>query len=87
MDGSSLTSRVRPQRNYRSPFNRAKSREMEAGAIAFAKDNGVTVIELDQDTKAAFRDIMQPAAISWLKDNVDTPALIDEAVAAAKAAE
>lgn len=68
-------------------FNRAKSREMEAGAIAFAKDNGVTVIELDQDTRNAFRDVMQPAAINWLKENVDTPELIDEATAAAKAAE
>ena len=68
-------------------FNRAKSREMEAGAIEFAKQNGVTVIELDPGAKAAFRDVMQPAAIGWLKDNVDTPALIDDAIAAAKAAE
>ncbi|SOE17230.1 C4-dicarboxylate-binding protein DctP [Hoeflea halophila] len=68
-------------------FNRAKSREMEAGAIELAKQNGVTITELDGDAKAAFRDIMQPAAIGWLKDNVDTPSLIDEAIAAAKAAE
>lgn len=68
-------------------FNRAKSREMEAGAIEFAKQNGVTITELEEDAKAAFRDVMQPAAIGWLKDNVDTPALIDDAIAAAKAAE
>lgn len=68
-------------------FNRAKSREMEAGAIAFAREHKVDVIELDRDAKAAFRDIMQPAAIAWLKENVDTPALIEQAMAAAKSAE
>lgn len=68
-------------------FNRTKSREVEAGAITFAREQKVEVTELDPAAKAAFRDIMQPAAISWLKDNVDTPALIDEAIAAAKAAE
>jgi len=68
-------------------FNRAKSREMEAGAITFAKEHDVDVIEIDPATKAAFKDIMQPAAIGWLKENVDTPDLIDQAIAAAKAAE
>lgn len=68
-------------------FNRAKSREMEAGAIDLAKQNGVTITQLDEDAKAAFRDVMRPAAIGWLKDNVDTPSLIDEAIAAAKAAD
>lgn len=67
-------------------FNRAKSREMEAGAIVFAREHNVDVIELDQDAKAAFRDIMQRAAIAWLKENVDTPALIEQAMAAAKSA-
>ncbi|GGF47922.1 ABC transporter substrate-binding protein [Youhaiella tibetensis] len=68
-------------------FNRAKSREVEAAAISFAKDHGVTMVELDASAKEAFRDIMQPAAIAWLKDNVDTLELIDQAIAAAKAAE
>jgi tripartite ATP-independent transporter DctP family solute receptor len=67
-------------------FNRGKSREIEASAIAFAKAHNVDVIELDPVAKAAFRDIMQPVAIDWLKKNVDTPDLVDQAVAAAKSA-
>ncbi|UUP15898.1 TRAP transporter substrate-binding protein [Nitratireductor thuwali] len=66
-------------------FNREKSREIESGAIAFAKENGVEVIELDQEARDAFRAVMQPPAIEWLRQNVDTPSLIDEAIAAVEA--
>lgn len=68
-------------------FNRAKSRAMEADAIAFARENKVEVIELDAAQRGAFRDIMRPAAVDWLKGNVETPALIDAAIAAADAAQ
>jgi tripartite ATP-independent periplasmic transporter solute receptor, DctP family len=68
-------------------FNRSKSREVEAAAIEFAKEHGVNIVELDAEGKTAFREIMQPAAVNWLKENVDSPELIDQAIAAAKAAE
>jgi TRAP-type C4-dicarboxylate transport system substrate-binding protein len=68
-------------------FNREKSREIEAGAIDFAKQNGVEVIELDQEAREAFRAVMQPPAIEWLRANIDTPSLIDEAIAATESAQ
>ena len=64
-------------------FNRETARATEDEAIAFARENGVTVADLSDAQRAAFKDVMQPAAIDWLRDNVDTPALIDEALAAA----
>lgn len=63
-------------------FNRATSRAVEAEALEFARAQGVTVIELTEAQKAAFRDVMQPVAIEWLKANIDTPAKIDEILAA-----
>jgi tripartite ATP-independent transporter DctP family solute receptor len=63
-------------------FNRTTSREREAEALALARANGVTVIELSAEQRAAFRDLMQPAAIGWLRANIDTPARIDEVLAA-----
>lgn len=68
-------------------FNRKTSRETEAGSIDLARENGVEIIELDDATKAAFRDIMQPAAVAWLKENVDHPELIEQAIEAAQAAQ
>lgn len=62
-------------------FNRTASRALEAEAKAFAQANGVTVIELDAAQKAAFRDVMQPAAVEWLRANIDTPAKIDDILA------
>ena len=59
-------------------FNRETSRAVEASAIDFARENGVEVIELSEAQRAAFRDVMQPAAIEWLKENVDRPQLIEE---------
>lgn len=67
-------------------FNRKTSREIEAEAIAYAREQGVEIIELDAAARDAFRDKMQPAAIEWLKANVDTPELVDEAIAAVDAA-
>ncbi|MGV0875905.1 TRAP transporter substrate-binding protein [Martelella sp. FLE1502] len=68
-------------------FNRAKSRDIEADAIAFAEEQSVNVIEIDATGKAAFRDIMQPVAIEWFEENVDNPELIEQAIAAARDAE
>ncbi|WMS42382.1 TRAP transporter substrate-binding protein [Acuticoccus sp. MNP-M23] len=67
-------------------FNRETSRALEADAIAFVADKGVNVITLTDDEKAAFRDVMQPAAIEWLRTEMQTPELIDEALAAVEAA-
>ncbi|WP_084032816.1 TRAP transporter substrate-binding protein [Chelativorans sp. J32] len=67
-------------------FNRTKSREIEAGAITFAKEKGVDIVELTAEERDAFRAAMQPPAVEWLRANVDTPELIDEAIAAVEAA-
>lgn len=63
-------------------FNRETSRAAEADALAAARNEGVEVIELTDEERNAFRDVMQPPAIDWLRDNVDTPSRIDEALAA-----
>jgi len=67
-------------------FNRETSRAVEASAIDFAREAGVTVVELTQEQRDAFRDVMQPVAIDWLRTSIDTPALIEEAIAAVEAA-
>ena len=63
-------------------YNRETSRATEASGITKAGDNGVTVVRLDEAQRAAFRDAMQPLAIGWLRENIDTPDLVDEAIAA-----
>lgn len=67
-------------------FNRETSRAVEADAIAFAEAQGVTVIRLDEAQRDAFRQVMQPVAIDWLRANLDRPELIEEALAAVEAA-
>jgi TRAP-type transport system periplasmic protein len=67
-------------------FNREASRAVEADAIVHAREQGVTVVELTEDEKAALRDVMQPAAIEWLRDNLDTPELIERAFEAVEEA-
>lgn len=67
-------------------FNRRKSREIDANAITFAREQGVEIIELDDEARAAFKGVMQPPAQAWLEENVDNPGLIDAAEAAVKAA-
>jgi tripartite ATP-independent transporter DctP family solute receptor len=63
-------------------YNRETSRAVESSAIARAEAAGVTVIQLDADQRDAFRQVMQPVAIEWLRDNVDHPDLIDAVLAA-----
>ena len=67
-------------------FNRQASRDAEDQAIAFAREQGVNVIELDEGQRAAFREVMQPAALEWLRSEIDTPSLIDDAMAAVEQA-
>lgn len=67
-------------------YNRETSRAVEASAIARAEEAGVTVLRLSDDQRDAFRDVMQPVAIDWLRANVDTPDLIEAALAAVQAA-
>ncbi|MFP6713459.1 MAG: TRAP transporter substrate-binding protein [Rhodospirillales bacterium] len=61
--------------------NRLESRAAEGKSIAKAKEKGVTVIPFTRAMKDAFAIRVRPAAIKWLKANVDTPALVDEVVA------
>lgn len=68
-------------------YNRETSRAVEASAITRAEEAGVTVVPLDAAQRDAFRQVMQPAAIDWLRDNLDHPDLIDSALAAVAAAE
>ncbi len=64
-------------------FNRKASRQAEAEEIAKAKAKGVEVIAFDAAAKARWAEAVRPEAIKWLKANVDTPALVDELIAAA----
>ena len=41
----------------------------------------MTVIPFTREMKAEFAARVRPAAIEWLKENVDTPALVDEVIA------
>jgi len=68
-------------------FNRETSRAVEASAITRAEEAGVTVLRLTDDQRDAFRQVMQPVAIDWLRANVDNPDLIEAALAAVQAAE
>ena len=68
-------------------FNRETSRAVEATAITRAEEAGVTVLRLTDDQRDAFRQVMQPVAIDWLRANVDNPDLIEAALAAVQAAE
>lgn len=67
-------------------FNRETSRAVEASAIEFAQAEGVTIVQLSEDERQAFRETMQPAAIDWLRGNIDRPELIEAAIEAADAA-
>ena len=62
-------------------YNRRESRAAEAKNIAMAKERGVTVIPFTREMKAGFADRVRPAAVEWLKENVDTPELVDEVIA------
>lgn len=68
-------------------YNREASRAVEASAIERAQAAGVTVIRLDDAQRDAFRQVMQPVAIDWLRGNIETPDLIEAALAAVTAAQ
>lgn len=63
-------------------YNRETSRAVEASAITRAEEAGVDVVRLSDEQRDIFRQVMQPAAIDWLRENVDNPDLIDAALAA-----
>ena len=65
-------------------FNRAASRQNEAQELEFAKANGVNIVVLSPEAKTAFFNATQPKAIEWLNQNIDTPALVQEVVAAVR---
>ena len=61
-------------------YNRRESRAAEAENIETARERGVTVIPFTREMKAEFAARVRPAAVEWLRENVDTPELIDEVV-------
>lgn len=67
-------------------FNRETSRSVEAEALDFTRAQGVEVVELTPDQRAAFKAVMQPVANEWLRSNIDHPKLVDEALSAVEAA-
>ncbi len=67
-------------------YNRKASREAEAEALHFLKSAGVTVVEVDAPTKAEFARLMQAPTTEWLKTQLSSPALIDEALVAVRQA-
>ncbi|MGH8795774.1 MAG: TRAP transporter substrate-binding protein [Caldimonas sp.] len=68
-------------------YNRKASRAAETEALAFVKSAGVTVVVPDATTKAQFAKLMQKPTADWLKTQIGSPALIDEALAAVRKAE
>lgn len=63
-------------------WNRIRSRQQEAQALSVARANNVTVIAISEQIRKEFASATQPAAIAWLKRNVDTPSLVDSALQA-----
>lgn len=68
-------------------FNREGSRKAEAESLAAVKAAGVQVIELSAAQKEEFRRATQGAVLDWLKTQVSSPKVIEDALAAAKAAQ
>jgi tripartite ATP-independent transporter DctP family solute receptor len=67
-------------------YNREGSRKAEGEALAAVKAAGVQVIELTPAQKEEFRKATQGPVIEWLKGQVSSPKVIDDAIAAAKSA-
>jgi tripartite ATP-independent transporter DctP family solute receptor len=63
-------------------YNRKTSRATESAGIAAGEQSGVTVVMLDAKQRGAFAEVMQPPAIAWLRANIETPDLVDAAIAA-----
>ncbi len=68
-------------------YNREASRASEDATLAGIEAAGVTVVRMTDAQRDAFRQVMQPAAIDWLRANVTHPDLIDGAMAAVQAAQ
>ncbi|MFO0987971.1 MAG: TRAP transporter substrate-binding protein [Alphaproteobacteria bacterium] len=68
-------------------YNRETSRKIEGEALAFVKQNGVTVIEMTAAAKEEMRAKMQPAVRDWLLTQISSPKVLDDALAAVKAAQ
>jgi len=68
-------------------YNRETSRAAEATALAAAETAGVTVLRLTDAQRDAFRQVMQPVAVDWLRGNITNPDLIEAALAAVQAAQ
>jgi len=67
-------------------FNRPASRKAEVTALSFVKSQGVQVIELSPQVKADLAKRTQGPVIDWLKGQVSSPKLIDDALAAVRQA-
>ena len=58
-------------------WNRRRSMEQETAAIKKALCHGVKIIHLTHPEKLALKNRTQPAAIKWMKNNIDSPNLVD----------
>ncbi len=67
-------------------YNRETSRKIEGEALAFVRQNGVTVIELAAAQKDEMKAKMQPAVREWLLTQVSSAKVLDDALAAVAAA-
>jgi tripartite ATP-independent transporter DctP family solute receptor len=68
-------------------YNRETSRKIEGEALAFVRQNGVTVIEMTAAAKDARRAKVQPAVRDGLLGQSSAPTVLDDARAAVKAAQ
>lgn len=68
-------------------YNRETSRKIEGEALAFVKQNGVTAIELSAAAKEEMSAKMQPAVRDWLLTQISAPKVLEDAIAAVKAAQ
>jgi len=68
-------------------YNRETSRKIEGEALAFVKQNGVTVIEMGKAEKDEMKAKMQPAVRDWLLTQISSPKVLEDALAAVKAAQ
>lgn len=68
-------------------YNRETSRKIEGEALSFVKQNGVTVIEMAAAAKEEMRAKMQPAVREWLLTQISSPKVLEDALAAVKAAQ
>lgn len=67
-------------------YNRETSRKGEGEALEFVKSQGVTVLALTPETLAEFARVTQGPVREWLRGQMSSPRVIDDALAAVEKA-